>query len=536
MTQERNTVINQLLGNTRTGAIALRCALALSCLAMTGCPHNVDVKLDETLPEVKTTTFTDAVADLGLMSEIYSDKKVRIMPKDILDNTGTSIATNAEVPRDITEMIKSTINAVGGNVIFVPYDPAFMLNLYKVGFTDWGDKLVPTIVVSGGITEFDRGLETHGKNTDLSLEGEINHINFGWEYSTLDKNSLASITLDFNVIDFLTNAGIPRVQAVNTIKVHKALAEDSLGFTIQGNTLGLKGTVKKIQGRHAAVRLLVQLSMVQLIGKYLALPYWKLLPDGKPDSLVLDKVTARFFDMDETRKVAKIQEYLAMYGYPVQINGSLDGTTQSALRDFRSKHPDASGNVDQATYLSLFSNVPVSRESLARRRSALASATVQPGAAAVAQARPAQAPVPTAPAQPAQGAAAKSAESTNLQFLALKTNQAEYAIGDPLQISFAVNAPMYIRLYNVSSTGEITQLLPGSAKSDQPVKPGQSYQVPSTGYSWDISGPAGTDKILAVGSSQPFPRDATLVTRSGDFTKEAQERYSARAALAIRIR
>jgi peptidoglycan hydrolase-like protein with peptidoglycan-binding domain len=522
-------VINQLLGKPRTGTLVLRCALALSCLAMTGCPHNVDVKLDETLPEVKTTTFTDAVSELGLMSEIYGDKKVRIMPKDILDNTGTSIATNAEVPRDITEMIKSTLNAVGGNVIFVPYDPAFMLNLYKVGFTDWGDKLVPTIVVSGGITEFDRGLETHGKNTDLSLEGEINHINLGWEYSTLDKNSLASITLDFNVIDFLTNAGIPRVQAVNTIKVHKALAEDSLGFTIQGNTLGLKGTVKKIQGRHAAVRLLVQLSMVQLIGKYLALPYWKLLPDGKPDSLVLDKLSARFFDMDDTRKIAKTQEYLAMYGYPVQINGVLDDTTQSALRDFRSKHPDASGNVDQATFLALFSHLPVSREVLARRRSALASASLQPASAPLAQAK-------AAPPQQAQAAPPKAAESANLQFLALKTNQTEYAIGDPLTISFAVNAPMYIRLYNVSSTGEITQLLPGSAKSDQPVRPGQSYQVPSAGYSWDISGPAGTDKILALGSAQPFPRDAALVTRAGDFTREAQERYSARAALAIRIR
>lgn len=526
-------MIKQFLGDTRTGTMLLRCALALSCLAMTGCPHNVDVKLDETLPEVKTTTFTDAVADLGLMSEIYSDKKVRIMPKDILDNTGTSIATNAEVPRDITEMIKSTLNAVGGNVIFVPYDPAFMLNLYKVGFTDWGDKLVPTIVVSGGITEFDRGLETHGKNTDLSLDVDVKKINFGWEYSTLDKNSLASITLDFNVIDFLTNAGIPRVQAVNTIKVHKALAEDSLGFTIQGNTLGLKGTVKKIQGRHAAVRLLVQLSMIQLIGKYMALPYWKLLPDGKPDSLVLDKVSARFFDLDETRKVAKVQEYLAMYGYPVQINGSLDDSTQSALRDFRGKHPDASGNIDQATYLALFSNVPVSREALARRRAALAAATLQPGSLQPAQAKaiPVAAPAPQTPAPPS-----KAPESSSLQFVALNTNQREYAIGDPLQVSFAVNAPMYVRLYNVSSTGEITQLLPGSGKSDQPVKAGQSYQLPSAGYSWDISGPAGTDKILAVGSADPFPRDIALVTRSGDFTKEAQERYNARAALAIRIR
>jgi len=510
-------VIQPILGMSRTGPVFLRCALALSCLTLTGCPHNVDVKLDETLPEVKTTTFSDAISDLGLMSEIYGDKKVRIMPKDILDNTGTSIATNAEVPRDITEMIKSTLNAVGGNVIFVPYDPAFMLNLYKVGFTDWGDKLVPTIVVSGGITEFDRGLETHGKNTDLSLDIDVKKINFGWEYSTLDKNSLASITLDFNVIDFLTNAGIPRVQAVNTIKVHKATAEDSLGFTIQGNTLGLKGSVKKIQGRHAAVRLLVQLSMIQLIGKYLALPYWKLLPDGKPDALVLDKVAARFLDLDDGRKLAKIQEFLAMNGYPVAVTGLPDEPTQLALIDFRGKHPEATGKADHTTYLALFNSIPVSRESLARRRAALAAAGLPP--------------VATVPLKPAQ-------TGENLRFLSFQSNRAEYTIGDPLQLSFAVNAPMYIRMYSVSSTGEITQLLPSSAVPERPLQPGRAYRAPAegAGYSWDISGPAGTDKILAVASTQPFPDGVTLVTRNGEFTRDAVERYTARAALDIRIR
>jgi len=57
-------------------------------------------------------------------------------------------------------------------------------------------------------------------------------------------------------------SGIPKMQAINTIKSHKAVKENAIGFTLLSSSFGLQGTVKKIQGRHAAIRLLVQLSML----------------------------------------------------------------------------------------------------------------------------------------------------------------------------------------------------------------------------------------------------------------------------------
>jgi len=125
--------------------------------------HNVDVTLNETPPESKSTSFTQAIYDLGLMTEIYNSEQVNVMPKNIIDDTGSNLATLAEIPRDITEMLKSTLNAIGGKVVFIPYDPDFILASAQVGYSEFGEKLVPQVVVSGGITEFDRGLETRGK-------------------------------------------------------------------------------------------------------------------------------------------------------------------------------------------------------------------------------------------------------------------------------------------------------------------------------------------------------------------------------------
>ena len=76
-------------------------------------PHNVNVALPKTMPETKITVFAQAIIDMGTMSAIYSDAPLRIMTNEITDNTGTSVATSAEIPRDITDMVKSTLNGFG---------------------------------------------------------------------------------------------------------------------------------------------------------------------------------------------------------------------------------------------------------------------------------------------------------------------------------------------------------------------------------------------------------------------------------------
>jgi hypothetical protein len=144
------------------------------------------------------------------------------------------------------------------------------------------------------------------------------------DYNQEDKESLARITLDFNLLDFRTMSGVARMQTVNTINVYKAAAEKELGFTIFGPSFGLKGTVKKVQGRHAAIRLLVQTSVLQIVGKYLYLPYWKLIPEMKPDPVVLDKIRQDFRNLSQTDKIGEIQTCLYLKGYDVPVTGRMD--------------------------------------------------------------------------------------------------------------------------------------------------------------------------------------------------------------------
>ena len=358
------------------------------CVSLVGCgkmdPRNVDVELPKDMPEIKETSLDQPLAELGKMTQVYG-KRVYIQGKDITDMTGLSVYGYGEIPGDITEMTKSALNAIGGNVVYIPYSPVFINNQMVTGYSNFQGKLIPDVVLSGGITEFDRGLETRGSNTDFGVTTKPFNVNQHWvpgdtisvDYSQEDQNSLARITLDFNLLDFRTMAGVARMQTVNSINVYKGVADRELGFTIFGPTFGLKGTVKKVQGRHAAIRLLVQTSVLQVVGKYLSLPYWKLVPGMPVDQVVVDKIRQDYRKLSQADKIGEMQTCLYLKGYNVPVTGQMEGRTQEALAGFKTDHQLAAGTGDTELYVELWSSLGDNLNQVAERREVLARAMQQ---------------------------------------------------------------------------------------------------------------------------------------------------------------
>ena len=367
--------------------------LILSLLILSACagmdPAKVDVELKKAAPVTKVTSYTKALQQLGMMSEIYGADSLKVQSNPIGDNTGAAGATGGEIPRDITEMIKSALNSIGGRVTFIPYDPAFIQNQMVTGYSTFDNKLIPDIVISGGITEFDRGLETRGDGTDFGASADFKNApsfapskTVSIDYGERGKTGLARITLDFNLLDFRTMAGVPHMNTVNSLEVSKALAEQEFGITLFGPTFGRKGSVKKVQGRHAAVRLLVELSMTQIVGKYLTLPYWTLLGDDvQADEVVMNRLAQQFYSMSESARIMKAQEWLFLRGEDVQLNGRLDTDTVTALKN----NDPSYATLDYDTYANLFQSVPIDHQTIGRKRllsqTAAVSSTPMPAVA-----------------------------------------------------------------------------------------------------------------------------------------------------------
>ncbi len=489
-------------------------------------PQNVDVDLNTTLPEVKTTVFNQAVRQLGKANLIYGRGPLHVMTKPVFDRTGTSLPTQGEIPQDISEMVKSTLNGFGGEILYIPYDPEFMLNTAQTGYSEWGDKVLPDVVLVGGLTEFDRGLVTKEEGFDVSGSAEELGIPMGLDFEDTRKNSLARITLDFNLLDFKTFIGIPFVQAVNTINVHKGLGKDSLGFTVYGQTIGLRGNMKKVQGRHAAVRLLVQLSVIQVLGKYQKLPYWRFVPNGQPDSVVIDAVKEEFYSLEPADRIAKIQEFLYLNNKDVEITGRLDSKTQSALAAIKSQYGlQSTKPISEEVYLALFENVPLEVKTQVRRKQVNAMIENYQNnmrAYALNEALPAES-MQIIESQPR----AKELAS-RLGELKVWTNKQAFEIGEKMEIFFEVTQPMFVRVVTVNSAGKMATLFPNPYQNDNFVKPGNTIKIPPIGspVSLTVGAPEGVDKIRAAASLTSISADTFPLGEDGEFTANAANGFS----------
>ncbi len=319
--------------------VFLICLIANGCVSSSVEPAKIDLSLEESRPVAKLTSYTETLRTLGLMTEIYDTGQLLIQSDPVGDNTGASAHTGGEIPRDITEILKSSLNSIGGNIRYIPYDPVYIQNMNATGYSNFSDKLIPEVIVSGGITEFDRGLETRGKATDAGVDSFFTNApkwtpsnSMELNYGENSKKGLARITLDFNLLHFKTMAGIPRMNTVNTMEVRKGFREKELGITLFGPTFGRKGSVKKVQGRHAAIRVLVEISMIQMVGKYLGIPYWTILgKDAVPDPVVVNQIKRYYDSLDPKKRIQAIQQWMFLYGYNLNISGRMDLATQRAL-------------------------------------------------------------------------------------------------------------------------------------------------------------------------------------------------------------
>lgn len=114
-----------------------------------------------------------------------------------------------------------------------------------------------------------------------------------------------------------------------------------------------------------------------------------------------------------------------------------------------------------------------------------------------------------------------------------------YAIGENITITTTTNRDAYVYLFNVNSDGEVTQILPNRLSSGSNfVKANTTVQFPASGdqFTFDIGGPVGLNKVLAVASLTPLNLDqVTQFKSSQEQFASAKSRGQDRLAQALSI-
>ena len=384
-------------------ATALACAAAM----LAGCATTrnslddaqklmAEREAEKPLPSANLSQYAPALARLGRMLEVYKDGDpvIYMQTRSIQDATNLSHPlVGAEIPGDITEMVRTAVNRIGARVIYVPYHPDYLVSQAQLG-AKFGVTM-PDFLITGALTEFDRAISGAGRSNNAAIEFGRGNGNTALGFDAKRTAIFSALALDLNLVSFSTQQMVPRIQASNVVKVLNFSSEDNASLGFYGDAFGFKLEGKYLQGRHSAIRTLVDLSVMEIVGKATNTPYWRCIPNGLPDPVVVDNMRASYEALSPELKLGLVQVMLRKYGQPVNVTQQLDEPTKQALRAvYSQRFPQVGDQVDVLSWQGfepLFFNVPMPWDAELQRAAAEAARPVPTLAA------PAVAPVSAMP-------------------------------------------------------------------------------------------------------------------------------------------
>lgn len=211
----------------------------------------------------------------------------------------------------------------------------------------------PIIYVNGTISQVDDAVRK------TSVNASLNNPNSGANElsSAITSNSSedAIVTLDLHLVSFPSRIVVPGTSISNSMVVSRRAWGPGLAGVISQRTLGISLQVNRVESQGQAVRSLIELGLIEMLGNYTGVPFWKCLSlptNNAKDTIKQEKQHIRGDDSEQLRHA---QYILNALGYVhVQPTGKMDDVTRQALARFQAQQGIlASGALDFDTMRAL---------------------------------------------------------------------------------------------------------------------------------------------------------------------------------------
>jgi len=307
-------------------------------------------ELDDQMQSFKRETVMDeALVNLGQMLVAYDVAPTPIQSQNIGNETA-----DKGVPSDLYVMVSTAVNKVGREIVFIPYDTQYIINEATTGGTI--QRIYPDAVISGGITGVDKDL------IEKEREGDIAG---GWAGASGSARysagmNVSKITLDLNMRNYKTQSFFPGVLASNSIVIR----QDRLGWAVSASYMDFSASfeseVKTKQGVYAALRFLVELSTVELLGKYFSVPYWKCIKGASSDKTMVTRLKDNIETMPTGRQIRYIKKYLYLSGF-TGIDRASETLSSSEQAVFSSQMKLYGVDDYPSLFISVWENLPMDK-------------------------------------------------------------------------------------------------------------------------------------------------------------------------------
>ena len=457
-------------------------ALSATLAALAGC-QTLEVKqptIDQTneirkgpedRPQRSITGFSHALRCMDTLLLDYGVRDITMLTEEITDETKKlNAGTRDMLISSVSDMSRRS-RAV--RLVAFGKDTANVISYLASAQSAAAYQAIPLYDIKGSVSQFDENLVKNQK--DLGI-GFAPFINIG---AAKDAGS-SMLALDLSVLTTSDMAVLAGVTSRNSVMILKQ------GSGIDGDAayhkfgINYSMNLAKAEGQTQALRGLVELAAVELIGKLTKTPYWTCL--GVTDPKKNDETRLEMFDwyhaMASTRieLIAYFQNQLRRRAF---YDGPIDGEFNPAIDEAIANYRAALGLSREAVLNEEFFYAFLSADHTKIKRPDQPARYVAPTSVAGA---PASIPVAASAASAKPAAAAAAAAASPAAPLKLSVTaprqQTRFARGESISLSLAPSQDAHVYCYLQDEESKVIRFFPNRFARDSRIAADQPLTLP----------------------------------------------------------
>lgn len=502
----------QVVGRSRSIAF-----VALAVLSLGGCASSIRDQKDmverayveqhsPVRPQQSRTDFSDALQCMDQMMLDHGRRNIFVAIKHIPDPSGkAAVATKEMIQTALSKMsrLSGAFRVIDYELDLAKSDTVQNLSQLLM-VNNRMDVSAPTLYVSGAIAYLDQNVTQRRQGIGFSHPK--------WDIG-VDRDIIGSmVALDLHLGDFKTRSLIPGVESANMLAIAKSgSAVDGGGLIKAKYGIQFYMNVDVTNSTGAAVRSLVELGLVEIIGKWTRLPYWNCLGAEANHPEIQRELFDWYRTMSVADRIRIIQRALQREGYwTANADGKLSQRLRSAVLRYQAdQRMLATGGIDFALYERLLrGRIEIDEQKKFQRAEWMkkhddekvnAKHDTPPGNVPLA--------IQLASNVPADGQVPRN---TKLVFTAATSRLA------------------YLYCFYKDRTGALTQVYPNPFNTEQPVLARRAQQVPGEGdpFSFSLTKP-GSESVTCFADEQDMGRDLPQKFGAGPLKQLASRNLDA---------
>ncbi len=437
---------------------------------------------------IKTiTSFSSALRCMDELFLAYGKNGIVITSTGIPDETGKVRTGTKEML--ITAIAKMTVKSNAFEFIDHHNVGDDLGNL----FARKGDAAMklPDYYIRGSITQMDDNAVRKSTGGGIALS----FLDFG---RTADV-SYDVISMDMSIGDAATRKIQASTSTSNTMVITKAGKSSEGGAKLGKVGLSFNLDLSRSEGLGATTRNLLELSLIETLGKFTQVPYWRCLGEDVTNPLIREQALENFDLLKPEDKILFVQRKLAgnMNRYKGPLDGKMSEEFKEALQLYQSQNNlTPNGVVNFETYSSLLDDT---QNYLAALPSTPARGTPTPVA-------PISTPTPPPATNTGNGGAAQPFR-VNLE--SERGARPAYKVGEVLNLTLSLSNDGTAYCYYEDVGRHVARIFPNQFTGGTLLRSGSPLRLPSGGFKIRFDQP-GKERVACLAADREIVVPPTL--------------------------